>query len=301
MSTKTFLKVEGLSKRYQPSQPPVFENINFSLEQGEFVCVIGHSGCGKSTILNVLAGLEEPSSGGVVMAGKEIAGPSLDRGVVFQGHALMPWLTVEQNIAFAVKSRHPSWSRQQIAEHGARFIEMVGLTGAAQKKPAELSGGMKQRVGIARAFAVEPKMLLMDEPFGALDALTRGVIQDELVKICAATRQTVFMITHDVDEAILLADKVMLMSNGPKARIAEIVINTLPRERTRETIHHDPKFYRIRNHLVDFLVRRSKTIQQGGEGVLGDQPLIVRPGLDDTDPPPPDSRTQQPLRRIHAV
>ncbi|EAZ58620.1 ABC transporter ATP-binding protein [Pseudomonas aeruginosa] len=301
MSTKAFLKVEGLSKRYQPSQPPVFENINFSLEQGEFVCVIGHSGCGKSTILNVLAGLEEPSSGGVVMAGKEIAGPSLDRGVVFQGHALMPWLTVEQNIAFAVKSRHPSWSRQQIAEHGARFIEMVGLTGAAQKKPAELSGGMKQRVGIARAFAVEPKMLLMDEPFGALDALTRGVIQDELVKICAATRQTVFMITHDVDEAILLADKVMLMSNGPNARIAEIVINTLPRERTRETIHHDPQFYRIRNHLVDFLVRRSKTIQQGVEGVLGDQPLIVRPGLDDTDPPPPDPRTQQPLRRIHAV
>ncbi|MCW8162464.1 ABC transporter ATP-binding protein [Stutzerimonas stutzeri] len=301
MSTKAFLKVEGLSKRYQPSQPPVFENINFSLEQGEFVCVIGHSGCGKSTILNVLAGLEEPSSGGVVMAGKEIAGPSLDRGVVFQGHALMPWLTVEQNIAFAVKSRHPSWSRQQIAEHGARFIEMVGLTGAAQKKPAELSGGMKQRVGIARAFAVEPKMLLMDEPFGALDALTRGVIQDELVKICAATRQTVFMITHDVDEAILLADKVMLMSNGPKARIAEIVINTLPRERTRETIHHDPQFYRIRNHLVDFLVRRSKTIQQGGEGLGGDQPLIVRPGLDDTDPPPPDPRTQQPLRRIHAV
>lgn len=301
MSTNAFLKVEGLSKRYLPGQPAVFENINFSLEQGEFVCVIGHSGCGKSTILNVLAGLEEPSSGGVIMAGKEIAGPSLDRGVVFQGHALMPWLTVEQNIAFAVKSRHPSWSRRQIAEHGARFIEMVGLTGAAQKKPAELSGGMKQRVGIARAFAVEPKMLLMDEPFGALDALTRGVIQDELVKICAKTRQTVFMITHDVDEAILLADKVMLMSNGPEARIAEIVINTLPRDRTRETIHHDPQFYRIRNHLVDFLVRRSKTIQQGGEGALRDQPLVVHPGLDETDPIPPAPNTLQSIRRIHAV
>jgi len=302
MSTKSFLKVEGLSKRYLAGQPAVFENINFQLEQGEFVCVIGHSGCGKSTILNVLAGLEQPSGGAVVMAGKEVTGPSLERGVVFQGHALMPWLTVEQNIAFAVKSRHPQWSRQQIAEHGARFIDMVGLSAAAQKKPAELSGGMKQRVGIARAFAVEPKMLLMDEPFGALDALTRGVIQDELVKICQATRQTVFMITHDVDEAILLADKVMLMSNGPQARIAEIVINTLPRERSRETIHHDPQFYRIRNHLVDFLVRRSRSIQQGEEGGIGDQPLIVRPGLDESDPPPPpDPQTLQPLRRIHAV
>lgn len=303
MSTKTFLKVEDLSKRYASSQPPVFEDINFTIDRGEFVCIIGHSGCGKSTILNVLAGLEEPSRGGVVMAGKEISGPSLDRGVVFQSHALLPWLTVEQNIAFAVKSRHPSWSRKQILEHGARFIDMVGLGGAAKKKPAELSGGMKQRVGIARAFAVEPKMLLMDEPFGALDALTRGVIQDELLKICAATQQTVFMITHDVDEAILLADKIMLMSNGPCARIAEIVVNTLPRERSRETIHHDPQFYRIRNHLVDFLVRRSKTLQQNtsAEPSSSFHPLIVRPGLEDSDPQPPGPAVEQPVRRIRAI
>lgn len=303
MSSNAFLKVEGLSKRYAHGQPAVFENINFSIEKGEFICIIGHSGCGKSTILNVLAGLEEPTSGGAVMAGKEIAGPSLDRGVVFQGHALLPWLTVEQNIAFAVKSRHPKWSRGQIAEHGARFIDMVGLGGAAKKKPSELSGGMKQRVGIARAFVVEPKMLLMDEPFGALDALTRGVIQDELLKICAATQQTVFMITHDVDEAILLADKVMLMSNGPCARIAEIVVNTLPRERSRETIHHDPQFYRIRNHLVDFLVRRSKTLQQdAGTGrEAGQAPLIVRPGLEESDPLPPDPEALQPVRHIRAI
>ena len=276
-----FVKVEGLAKQYRSDLPPVFENVSFSIHKGEFICIIGHSGCGKSTILNALAGLEQASRGGIVMDGKEVDGPSLDRGVVFQGHALLPWLSVEENIAFAVRSRHPGWSRNQVAEHGARFLKMVGLTGAEKKKPAELSGGMKQRVGIARAFAVEPKMLLMDEPFGALDALTRGVIQDELLRICADTRQTVFMITHDVDEAILLADKILLMSNGPRAHIAEIVINTLPRERQRETMHHDPQFYRLRNHLVDFLVHRSKKLQETRDlkAAYG-EPRVVRPGLE---------------------
>lgn len=298
--TPAFVKVEGLTKRYRPDLPPVFEDISFSIQRGEFVCVIGHSGCGKSTILNILAGLDEASSGTVVMGGKEISGPSLDRGVVFQNHALLPWMTVDQNIAFAVRSRHPDWSKAQVAEHGKRFLEMVGLKGAGQKKPSELSGGTKQRVGIARAFSVEPQMLLLDEPFGALDALTRGVIQDELLSICSATQQTVYMITHDVDEAILLADKIMLMSNGPHARIAEIVVNTLPRDRSRETIHHDPQFYRIRNHLVDFLVRRSKTIQEHNaqSGTLAD-PLIVYPGLPDDSPPPgPDGPSDSKLRIV---
>jgi len=276
-SEVAFVKVEGLAKQYRSDLPPVFENVSFSIHKGEFICIIGHSGCGKSTILNALAGLEQASRGGIVMDGKEVDGPSLDRGVVFQGHALLPWLSVEENIAFAVRSRHPGWSRNQVAEHGARFLKMVGLAGAEKKKPAELSGGMKQRVGIARAFAVEPKMLLMDEPFGALDALTRGVIQDELLRICADTRQTVFMITHDVDEAILLADKILLMSNGPRAHIAEIVINTLPRERQRETMHHDPQFYRLRNHLV----HRSKKLQETRDlkAAYG-EPRVVRPGLD---------------------
>jgi nitrate/nitrite transport system ATP-binding protein len=276
----SFLQVRSLSKRYGADLPPVFENVNFDIEHGEFVCVIGHSGCGKSTILNVLAGLEQPSSGDVFMENREVSGPSLDRGVVFQGHALMPWLTVEANIAFAVRSRHPEWNRQQVAAHCARFIDMVGLAGSGRKKPSELSGGMRQRVGIARAFAVEPKMLLLDEPFGALDALTRGVIQDELLKICAATRQTVFMITHDVDEAILLSDKILLMSNGPRAQIAEVVVNTLPKRRQRETIHHDPQFYRIRNHLVDFLVRRSRQLQAGLEEPVRGEPRLVAPGLE---------------------
>jgi nitrate/nitrite transport system ATP-binding protein len=279
-----FLKVEGLAKSFAAprgaSPIVVFDEVNFAIDKGEFVCIVGHSGCGKSTILNILAGLDEASAGVVIMAGREVAGPSLDRGVVFQGHALMPWLTAKSNVAFAVKSRWPNAGKAKIDEICQRYLAMVGLTGAEDKKPAELSGGMKQRVGIARAFAIEPKMLLLDEPFGALDALTRGVIQDELLKICAATHQTVFMITHDVDEAILLADKILLMSNGPRARIAEIVVNTLPRARSRHTIHKDPQYYPIRNHLVDFLVSRSKGFtEQPPADYDPRHPPVVTPGL----------------------
>lgn len=280
----TFLKVENLSKSYKLDAPPVFEGINFEIERGEFVCIIGHSGCGKTTILNVLAGLEEATGGDAIMLGKRIQGPGLERGVVFQGHALMPWMTVLQNVSFAVKSKFPDWSKEKIAEHSKKYLAMVGLVNAENKKPSELSGGMKQRVGIARAFAIEPKMLLLDEPFGALDALTRGVIQDELLKICKETNQTVFMITHDVDEAILLSDKIMLMSNGPNARIAEIVVNTLPKGRKRATLHHDSMYYPMRNHLVDFLVNRSKDLQvKAASGELASyKPLIVLPGVEET-------------------
>jgi nitrate/nitrite transport system ATP-binding protein len=283
----SFLQVSELAKRYAAAT--IFEGVNFAIEKGQFVCVIGHSGCGKTTILNILAGLEDASGGVVVMDNREVAGPSLDRGVVFQGHALLPWLSVMSNIAFAVKSRWPQWNRIQLQTHCQKFIDMVGLTGAEHKKPSQLSGGMKQRVGIARAFAIQPKMLLLDEPFGALDALTRGVIQDELVRICAATHQTVFMITHDVDESILLADRILLMSNGPDACIAEIVENTLPRPRDRHTIHHDPQYYRIRNHLVDFLINRSR-LYQSGEARRPAQPPAVRPGLEDGAGPQPSAK-----------
>ncbi|TRZ56226.1 MAG: ABC transporter ATP-binding protein [Rhodocyclaceae bacterium] len=285
MSTP-FLSVEGLQKVYPSgsatANPPVFEDIHFGIEKGEFVCIVGHSGCGKTTILNVIAGLESATAGNVFMAGREVNGPSLDRGVVFQSHALMPWMSVLGNVAFAVNSRWPAWDREKVAAHSTQVLEMVGLGQSVHKKPAELSGGMKQRVGIARAFAIEPKMLLLDEPFGALDALTRGTIQDELLKIVQATHQTVFMITHDVDEAILLADKILLMSNGPHAKIAEIVEVTMPRSRTRAGIHHDPQYYRIRNHLVDFLVNRSQTYSGAEAEAEHDSahPPVTGPGLE---------------------
>jgi len=258
-----FLKIENLSKAYSAIRP-VFADVSFTLDRGEFVCIIGHSGCGKTTILNVLAGLDEATSGHVFMDGREVAGPSLERGVVFQGHALMPWLTVRQNIAFAVKSRWPDMPAPQVNVQVEKFVGMVGLSHAIDKKPSQLSGGMKQRVGIARAFSIQPKMLLLDEPFGALDALTRGTIQDELMQIVRDTQQTVFMITHDVDEAILLADRILLMNNGADTPqgykpggIAEVVRNPLPRERTRAGLHHLDDYYPLRNHIVDFLVTRA--------------------------------------------
>jgi nitrate/nitrite transport system ATP-binding protein len=267
-SSPGFLKVERLMRRFEGPGAlpgPVFADVSFEVSRGEFVCIIGHSGCGKTTILNILAGLDEASGGHVFMDAREVSGPSLDRGVVFQGHALMPWLTVRKNIAFAVRSRWPQWKAGQVNAHVEKFVALVGLTGAIDKKPAQLSGGMKQRVGIARAFAIEPKMLLLDEPFGALDALTRGTIQDELMSIVRSTQQTVFMITHDVDEAILLADRIVLMRNGGTAAdgtwlpgdIGEIVTNALPRERTRLNLHHLPGFYELRNHLVDFLIAKA--------------------------------------------
>jgi len=259
-----FLKIEKLAKTYVADKP-VFADVSFTVARGEFVCIIGHSGCGKTTVLNVLAGLDTATQGHAFMDGREISGPSLERGVVFQSHALMPWLTVRQNIAFAVKSKWPDWKTPQINEHVEKHVDMVGLLPAIDKKPSQLSGGMKQRVGIARAFAIQPKMLLLDEPFGALDALTRGTIQDELMGIVRQTQQTVFMITHDVDEAILLSDRILLMSNGNEVNghyapggLAEVVQNPLPRDRTRAQLHHLTGYYDLRNHIVDFLVSRAK-------------------------------------------
>jgi nitrate/nitrite transport system ATP-binding protein len=288
MSRNPLISVEGIARRFAGAggeAQVVFKDVHFTVDRGEFVCLIGHSGCGKTTILNILAGLDQADAGAVLVDGREVTGPSLDRAVIFQSHALMPWLSVMANIAFAVKSRWPGWTRTQIAARCQEYIDIVGLTGAEHKKPAQLSGGMKQRVGIARALAIAPKMLLMDEPFSALDALTRGVLQDEVLRICADTQQSVFMITHDVDEAILLADRIVLMTNGPNAKVAEIVVNTLPRQRSRHDIHKHPHYYRIRNHIIDFLVARSRRFDEEIAGRAYDprQPPLVRPGT--AEPP----------------
>src|SRR5947209_3097770 len=197
-----FISIEGIAKRYKApggGSAIVFEDLWLSMQRGEFVCVIGHSGCGKTTILNILAGLDAPSAGVVIVDGQAIEGPSLDRAVIFQSHALLPWRTVMGNVAYAVSSKWRRWGAADVRAHAQKFIELVGLAGAEHKRPAELSGGMKQRVGIARALSIEPKIMLMDEPFSALDALTRGSLQDEVRRICSDTGQTVFMITHDVD------------------------------------------------------------------------------------------------------
>src|SRR5437868_6367187 len=249
------------------------------MQRGDFTCIIGHSGCGKTTVLNILAGLDEPSAGTVIVDNQAIDGPSLDRAVIFQSHALLPWLTVKGNVAYAVSSRWRRMRRTEVDKHAQKFIDLVGLSGAERKRPAELSGGMKQRVGIARALSIEPKIMLMDEPFSALDALTRGTLQDEVRRICQETGQTVFMITHDVDEAIYLADRVVLMTNGPDAVLAEVVENPLPKARVRTEVHKHPLYYGVRNHIIDFLISRSKTFVHEAHGSYDPRNIaVVRPG-----------------------
>jgi nitrate/nitrite transport system ATP-binding protein len=289
-----YISIEGIARHFAApggGTTTVFEDVWFPVAKGEFVCMIGHSGCGKTTVLNILAGLDLPDEGVAVVDGEAIEGPSLNRAVIFQSHALLPWRSVLGNVAYAVSSKWRDWSRVKIEEHAKKFIALVGLAGSELKKPAQLSGGMKQRVGIARALSIEPKILLMDEPFSALDALTRGNLQDEVRRICLDTDQTVFMITHDVDEAIYLADKIVLMTNGPHAMVAEIVANPLPKDRLRHEVHKHPHYYALRNHLIDFLVTRSKTFK---DEIPADydrrKPPVVRPVAQPLPVPPPEAK-----------
>ena len=280
-----YLYVENLRKSFpgtsKDKELVVFDEVSFGMDKGEFVCVVGHSGCGKSTILNIIAGLTAASAGDVYVQGKVVDKPGLSRGVVFQNHSLLPWKSALQNVTFSVKARWPTWTKAEVHDHSLKYLHMVGLKGAENRRPAQLSGGMRQRVGIARAFAIEPQILLMDEPFGALDALTRGTIQDELVSICATTNQTVFMITHDVDEAIHLSDRIMLMSNGPNARVAEIVDIPLKRPRDRAILAHSAEYYELRSRLVDFLVHRGS--KPGGEPAATSLAKIVASNKSDEE------------------
>lgn len=236
--------------------------IDLDIAKGEFVTLIGHSGCGKSTLLNLIAGLLQPTDGGLLCDGREIAGPGPERAVVFQNHSLLPWLTCFDNVLLAVESVFGGRElRPRLMARTEEALHLVGMSHAMFKRPHEISGGMKQRVGIARALAMEPKVLLMDEPFGALDALTRAHLQDELLKIVAATHSTVVMVTHDVDEAVLLSDRIVMMTNGPAATIGEILPVTLPRPRDRVALAEDPTYVHARKAVIDFLYTRHRHVE----------------------------------------
>ena len=254
-----YLRIENVGMTFQTKKGPfvALERIDLVVEKGEFVSLIGHSGCGKSTLLNLVAGLTMPTSGGLLLAEREIAGPGPDRGVVFQNHSLLPWLTCFENVYLAVERVFAaSEAKAKLKECTKAALAMVGLSHAEQKYPHEISGGMKQRVGIARALAIEPKVLLLDEPFGALDALTRASLQDELIRIVERTKSTVIMVTHDVDEAVLLSDRIVMMTNGPAARIGGIVEVDLARPRDRIALAQDRRYMELRSSVLDFLYRR---------------------------------------------
>ncbi|MBW4595886.1 MAG: nitrate ABC transporter ATP-binding protein [Brasilonema angustatum HA4187-MV1] len=253
-----FLLIENVSKVYPTAKGSytVLQDVNLTVNEGEFICVIGHSGCGKSTLLNMVAGFATPTDGSVLLNSKPITQPGPDRMMVFQNYALLPWLTTSENIYLAINAVFPNKPKAQKSAIVREHLALVGLTEAADKKPTQISGGMKQRVAIARALAIRPQVLILDEPFGALDAITKEELQEELLKIWNERRCTVLMITHDIDEALFLADRLVMMTNGPAARIGEDIQIPFPRPRDRARIMEDPEYYRLRNHVLDYLYRR---------------------------------------------
>lgn len=251
-----FLEFSGLSKRFPVSGGPdavVVEDFDLRIAEGEFVCLIGHSGCGKSTVLSIAMGLVSPSAGGVILGGREIDGPGLDRGVVFQSPALLPWFSARQNVELAIEQARPDASPGDRRRRADLALARVGLAEAGDRRPNELSSGMQQRVGIARAFALEPRVLLLDEPFSLLDVFTRIDLQDELLRLWESDRRTVVMVTHDVDEALLLADRIVMMTKGPRARIGGTVTVPFARPRARTAVLDDPRYYPLREELLRFL------------------------------------------------
>jgi len=271
--TTKFIEISGVEQTFKTRKGlfPALRDIHLTVAKGEFVALIGHSGCGKSTLLNLIAGLTTPTQGVLLCANREIAGPGPERAVVFQNDSLLPWLTCYENVYLAVERVFgagsktvgaPSENKAQLKARTDAALALVGLSAAALKRPGEISGGMKQRVGIARALAMEPKVLLMDEPFGALDALTRAKLQDELLEIVARTQSTVVMVTHDVDEAVLLSDKIVMMTNGPAATIGEILKVNLPRPRNRVLLAEDRQYVQYRKAVIDFLYTRQAHVEK---------------------------------------
>ena len=264
LSTK-YIEIQGVEQTFKTKKGPfcALQNVNLTVAKGEFVALIGHSGCGKSTLLNLIAGLTTPTQGTLLCANREIAGPGPERAVVFQNHSLLPWLTCFENVYLAVERVFAATeSKAQLKARTDAVLAMVGLTAAAQKRPGEISGGMKQRVGIARALSMEPKVLLLDEPFGALDALTRAKLQDELLLIVRNTQSTVVMVTHDVDEAVLLSDKIVMMTNGPSATIGEVLSVELPRPRNRVELAESTQYLHYRKAVIDFLYTRQAHVEK---------------------------------------
>ncbi len=263
--TTKYIEIQGVEQTFKTNKGPfcALKDVNLTVAKGEFVALIGHSGCGKSTLLNLMAGLTMPTQGSLLCANREIGGPGPERAVVFQNHSLLPWLTCFENVYLAVERVFAKTeSRAQLKARTDAVLAMVGLTTAAQKRPGEISGGMKQRVGIARALSMAPKVLLLDEPFGALDALTRAKLQDELLQIVANTQSTVVMVTHDVDEAVLLSDKIVMMTNGPSATIGEVLNVDLPRPRNRVELAESTQYQHYRKAVIDFLYTRQAHVEK---------------------------------------
>jgi nitrate/nitrite transport system ATP-binding protein len=265
VNTPRTLQIQDAGMVFPTKRGPfvALRDINLEVQRGEFVTLIGHSGCGKSTLLNLVAGLTTPTSGVLLLEERELSGPGPDRGVVFQNHSLLPWLSCLDNVLLAVERVFgESETKTQLKARALTALELVGMGHAVAKRPHEVSGGMKQRVGIARALAMEPKMLLMDEPFGALDALTRARLQDELLKIVATTGATVMMVTHDVDEAVLLSDRIVMMTNGPAATIGEVLRVDLPRPRDRVALAENRDYVQYRKEVIDFLYTRHSHVEK---------------------------------------
>ncbi len=264
MKAKAHLELTQVGIDFPTPKGPfnALQNVNLKIDQGEFISLIGHSGCGKSTVLNIVAGLHQATNGGVILDSHEVNEPGPERAVVFQNHSLLPWLSVYKNVELAVKQTRNGRSKMEIKEWVEHNLELVHMTHAADKLPSEISGGMKQRVGIARALSMEPKVLLMDEPFGALDALTRAHLQDSLMEIHAELGNTVIMITHDVDEAVLLSDRIVMMTNGPSATIGEVLEVELARPRDRLQLADNPQYNHYRHEVLTFLYEKQRKVER---------------------------------------